>query len=50
MSSISSKTSRAIANKRNKVQKSSEPEKGEEAGKIDPGIKNMVAPQAEGSE
>ena len=50
MSSISSKTSRVVVNKRNKVQKSSEPEKGEEAGKIDPGVKNVVAPQAGGSE
>ena len=50
VSSISSKTSRAIASKRNTVQKSSEPEKGEEAGKIYPGVKNGASPQAEGSE
>ena len=50
MASIYSKMNRVIANKRNKVQTSSEPEKGEKAGKIDPEVKNVVAPYAEGSE
>ena len=50
VSSINSKTSGVTANELNGIQKSSEPDKGEEAGKIYPGVKNVVAPHTEGSE